>query len=157
MPSYYDVGLYRCIVKTHGFDVSEKKRTPCLWFRFTPMTSDGEGDYDRETRLWLTDKTIDRTILRLRDMGWSGAAFQELEPGGHTFRGVEVELFCAHNPEGYEDWQFPAPTGQVSQPKLGVARKLDALYGRALQRGAAAKPKRPAETVPPENNDDVPF
>ena len=142
----YGQGMYDCIIRDQGFDESKEKKTPYLWLRFTPVKHNGtpiDDGYDREVKLYLTDATVGRVVERLRGLGWQGSSFKELEPGGEqTFNGVNVILRCLHRQQGdkvYEDWDFPAPASPQPDNKAGVAKKLDALFGKALKttRGSA--------------------
>jgi hypothetical protein len=159
--AHYDQGLYDCIIKSQGFDVSKEKKTPCFWLRFLPVKKDGEeidAEYEREIKMWLTDGTINRVIDRLRSLGWKGSSFKELEPGGkHAFAGTNCQLRCEHEQNGstvYEQWEFPAPRSAPPENKTGVAKKLDALFGKALKgKPVSAEPVATATS----ETDDCPF
>ena len=161
--AHYAEGLYECIIRDQGFDESREKRTPCFWLRFVPVKSNGhhvDQDYEREVKLWLTDKTICQVVERLRTMGWTGSSFKDLEPGGFSFEGTNVQLRCFHsevNGKVYENWEFPPPATPGSENKSTVAKKVDALFGKALKAKAtnASTSANPASTV--DDDDAVPF
>ena len=174
--AYYEPGRYECIIRSQGFELSKEKKTPCFWLSFMPITSEGDGAYSRTVQLWLTDKTIDNVVARLRTLGWEGTSFKDLEPGGFTFIGKTVWLRCDHEQHDdriYEKWEFPPPegSGQQAENVDGVARKLDALFGKALKGGkvsmanaaysepAAAKADRTRTIEQDEidGGDEVPF
>ena len=165
MTAFYQPGIYECIVQSQGFGESKEKKTPYFFLAFSPVKHNGrevESPYERELKMWLTDKTVERAIGQLRGLGWGGSSFADLEPGGHSFRGVNLTLTCTHNADGYEDWELPAPSSGTSQQTPGVTKRLDALFGRELKNGAgtapvrpqASSPSAPVEVVP---DGDVPF
>lgn len=150
--AHYEQGYYECQISDQGFDVSKEKKTPCFWLRFMPEG----GEYEREVKLWLTDKTIESAVSRLRSLGWEGNSFRDLEPGGHSFAGTVVRLRCEHSQDGdkvYENWEFPAPESN-SENKNGVAKKLDTLFAKALKGGKSAAKAVPAVV---EDDGDIPF
>ena len=172
--AYYEPGYYECVIRDQGFDVSKEKKTPCFWLPFVPITSQGDGEYRRMVHLWLTDKTIDNVVARLRLLGWEGTSFKDLEPGGFSLKGKSVRLRCDHEQHDdkiYEKWEFPPPegSGQQAENVDGVARKLDALFDKALKTGktikagkepaakADAEAQKPPEDDPWHNDDEVPF
>lgn len=151
--AHYKKGLHECKIRSHYFGESPVKKTPFLAFLFTPLV----GEYEREVQCYLTPKTVDRTIAILRDMGWHGSRFSELEHV--SFNGKLVELNCFHKTwDGREidDWEFPMPKSEIEAVNdSGVAKKLDALFGSELKKTATK-----AETVPAEvdeGGDDIPF
>ena len=161
--TYYAPGTYDCQIVDQGFDVSKEKKTPFLWLSFQPAalvnldgsTVDCTEHYDREVRMYLTEKTVERHIQRLRDIGFTGSSFKDLEPGGTCNLAEKVaSIECKHE-DGYERWDFPAPSGGglSSEHKDGVARKLDALFGKALKGSASQAPV----TEPEPDSGDIPF
>lgn len=139
--TYYEPGIYDCQIMGQGFDESSQKKTPFFWINVS-VNADGFESYDREVRMYLTDGTIERALARLKQLGWDGSSFKSLEPGGNCqLAGTIVTLECKHE-DGYERWDFPAPAGGgSSEHQDGVARKLDALFGKALGK------TKPTETV----------
>ncbi len=158
--AHYQPGHYECIIRAQGFEVSPKKKTPCLWLRCTPVLADGDGDFDCVVRLWITDKTVEHVIARLRALGWTGDSFKDLEPGGYQLKGKTVRLRCKHEQDGdkvWDRWEFPHPdSGPVAENTAGVAKKLDALFAKSLKGGA--KPVKAAAEAPSQAPDnDIPF
>jgi len=161
---YFNEGEYIVKVIDQGFDESKEKRTPYFWLSFQPEDS---CEYIRTVELYLTKSTIDRKLEQLRNLGWSGSSFSELEPeGGFSFRGTEMTVVCRHDGK-YERWELPGGGGE-SRPlesKAGIARKMDALFGSALSpanRKAAKEADRPATAAIEEGReiasaDDIPF
>ena len=144
--AHYQPGMFKCKVVEQGFAESKVKATPYFWIRFVPVaTPDGPctEQYEREIEMYLTEKTVDRQIDRLRSMGWQGNEFKDLEPGGFTLKGVTVKLVCRHEQVDsavYERWDFPAPEGSGGREEhnTSVARKLDALFRNKLGNNGSA-------------------
>ena len=159
--AYYAEGLYECIVQNQGFGESREKRTPCFWLRFVPVKHDSDHidqQYEREIKLWLTDNTIDQVVSRLRAMGWTGDTFKELEPGRHSFEGINIQLRCFHsevNGKVYENWEFPPPRTASSENNSTVAKRVDALFGKALRTKKGTAPVDAQTTT--TDQDDCPF
>ena len=157
--THYTKGRYVVTVISHGFNKSKKKETPFIWIQFRPK----DGKYERTVELYLTKKTVERVIKRLRLLGWAGEKFAELET--HSFEGVETELVCEHehsDGNDYERWVFPPPagrTGPISDPS--VPKKLDALFGAELRKkgpaAAVATPDVPDVATPDVPDDEIPF
>jgi hypothetical protein len=151
--AYYEPGQYDCIVTGQGMSESKKNRTPFFFLKVLPVKRDGieleGGQYECEVKLYLTE-------TQLRGLGWNGVSFADIEPGGtHSFSGINIKASCTHSENGYENWKLPAPGMQTSDNVSGMSRKLDALFGRALQKNG--KPaKKPAPPVDP-GQDDIPF
>jgi len=167
---YYEQGNYDCIVQAQGFGVSKVKRTPYFWLQVQPCKHNGEellnSQYSREVQLYLTDKTVDRVIAQLRGIGWDGESWKDLEvDGDHSFKNVNVQLICEHeqgeNGTVYDRFRFPSPDMATPEQTKGVAKKLDALFGKALKgKGKpAAKPKPvvPEVAADEPEDDDIPF
>jgi len=169
MPAYFEPGSYKCQVVAQGFDKSSQKQTPFFWMAFQVIES-ASGDmnqptYERDVRLYLHENTIDGTIERLRGLGWDGASWSDLEPGGaHSFVGQMIDLVCTHETvEGktFERWDFPGGRARPEH-QTDLCKRLDALYGAKLrlprETKCASKPKakpQPAQQDPAD--DDIPF
>lgn len=168
--AYYVPGLYECVINGQGFDVSKDKRTPFFWLSFFPARlgdEEIEAPYQREVKLYLTDKTAERVVAQLRSLGWDGTSFRDLEPGGYRFEKTRFSVRCRHDQNGdnvYENWELPLPDGESREHKYGVAKKLDTLFEKALKTKsggpATGKPTKEAnasveDAVVPD--DDIPF
>jgi hypothetical protein len=176
MSAYYQPGDYLCKIVNQGFAESKDKKTPYLFLVVRPvaqygMSDEGEQEYpvemqyDRTVSLWLTDKTVERTAERLCEIGWAGADWNDLAPGGVCdLTGTELRLTCVHelyNNEPREKWDFPF-SGVPVQHDPSVSKKLNALFGKALKghQAGAAKPARqaaPAGLAATAREEDLPF
>ena len=160
--AYYAQGLYDCVIRDHGFNESKNKKTPYLWLQFVPVKDQAgnpvEVEYDRETQIYLTDKTIERAASQLRLLGYDGTSWSDLE--SHDFKQVNCKIRCLHeqgDEQVFEKWELPAPGGGAqSEKKKGMGKKLDALFGKALKDGKAA-PKKEEPVAVADDDDDVPF
>lgn len=140
----FNQGVYVCEITNQGFDESKEKKTPYFWLEVRPLgqvnPEDPEGqlwgceDFLRSVSLWLTEKCVERSRDRLMGLGWDGNRWQDLEPGGPcSFAGKELRLQCTHEQNGdkvYEKWDFPFDGPKEMTHKAGLARGIDALFGR---------------------------
>lgn len=155
--TFYDEGRYTCRLTTHGIDkLNSEKATPYVFISFYPIVDGEDGQYERSVKLWLTEKTVKRTIETLRDLGWEGDRFADLPK--HSFAGKQVEIECTHNGQ-YEDWDFPfVQPARAVQADEAVAKKLDALFGKQLKATAAvAAPAAAEDDIGQVGEDDIPF
>lgn len=168
MPTtHYEKGPYKAVVCGQRFDVTPNK-TPYLAIEFEPTQATGSNEfpatvYKRELTLYFSEKAAPYSIDNLRRMGWSGTKLQELDPtneGYDDLSGTEIDVVCDRNDKGYEDWNLQGPGGSPKESKPAVAKKLDALFGKALK---SSVPKSEKKTVEQElaavadEDDDVPF
>lgn len=151
-------------IVNQGFGESKEKKTPFFFLEFKPLYEshpDGcagamiDAKYSRTVKMFVTDKTVNHVRKRLAELGWTGAAFRELDPavaGHHSFVGSEVLLECVHK-DGYEEWAFPydGPAAAPKESDPSLSRKLDALFGKsgapAAKKPQAAKPKTTGEEI----------
>jgi len=173
--SYYQEGLYEVRFKSQGFSESKEKKTPFFFLTFDPVNlilgddiHPVDARYECKVDLWLTEKTVERTVENLRTIGWEGNSFRDLEPGGFSFEGVVGHLRCSHEQNGekvYDKWDFPATGGVKVEHVSGMAKKLDALFGKALKasKPAAKAVEKPVPVTVPEDAgsvedaDEIPF
>ena len=149
--THYDEGRHYVELGEVFFGESQQKKTPYIGIRFTPK----DGTYQRDVKLWLTSKTVDRVVAILRGLGWKGSKFQELTPD--EFDSQTTELDCTHD-NGYENWEFPPPAKADAEPSNpGVARKLDALFGAELRKGAEDRPQIEDPVGSVSDDDSIPF
>ena len=163
----YDTGKYLCEVIGQGFgELPNEKKTPYFFLEVKPLglinPSDPDGallycdDFPRTANMFLTEAATPYTIDRLRSLGWNGTSFKDIEPtGSHSFAGQRIELVCTHDTKGdktYDRFDFPMMGGGASaESDPSIARKMDALYGKALQTTmpASAPQQAPAAEEPP--------
>lgn len=189
---YYDQGKYWVKICGQALGQSKNKGTPEFALQFTVLgkvnPNDPDGDllgcgecYERTTRLYITDKTIDRVASNLEKLGYDKDSFKFLDPkvsGGVSFTGKELAMECKH--EDYqgdlkEKWEFPFESTPLENTPMESAaiRNLDTLFGSQLKKLKRAKPpeepkapvKREKEKYPDTNaqpvgaatDDDIPF
>lgn len=176
--AYYNPGRYWCKVTSQGFNKSKEKGTPFFFLAIKPyeifVTEEEcepvDGNYERKIDLYITDKTIENVVGKLRAMGWTGDDFRDLEPAnpdGHSFVGKEIVVHCKHEQVGdkvYDKWELPGTGGGPDiDNDPNVSRTLNAMFGKALKgNGNAPKKAKPPvkETVPTDvqmDEDQIPF
>lgn len=192
MAVHYDEGLYLFQIDKQGWTETKERKLPMLVFNGDPISrimaaEDGsefeepvhrDSQYDRRIQMVIdsnSDTSMDYAMRKLRAAGFDGESFADLD-----LRGKLVRARCTYGEykgKQNEQWDFALPDQPSSTKDIdgGLARKLDALFGKRLKEGA--KPKQPAsrpsvvpakeshraavdaqaprETVPP--NDDIPF
>lgn len=171
--AFYEPGRYVVQVVDQGFGSSKQKLTPYFCLTVRPLARVVSADeheavrdqYERYIMLYLTDKTVESVISRLRRLGWNGTSFSQLDPENdeyHSFVGAEVLATCEHEQMGdktYERWRLPLSSGPAMQhePEKGITRKLDARFGKVLKSTARSIKKPEATTVAAEGRDQLPF
>ena len=146
-------GTYTVTIETQGLSVA-KTGTEYIFFTFKP-----DGKYERTAKLYLTDKTIDRTLDDLAKLGIQGFnSFGDLDPdsnSGYNIVGNEVEMECRHEQgqdgKTYERWGVPYTPAAKDPPVPATTkaiRGLDALFGKALKSRKASGPTPPRDTAP---------
>jgi hypothetical protein len=167
---HYETGPYKAVITSQRFGTTPTE-SDFFAIEFEPTEASAANQlpaqiYRRELTLYMTEKAITYSIEKLRRLGWNGAKLAELEPNNpncHSLAGIEIDVVMALNDKGYEDWNLAAPgSGQApKESEQGVASKLDKLFGKTLMAsvpaGKKAAPKKKAETVPPADDDEVPF
>lgn len=83
----------RCIVTGNALSKSSNKGTASVKIALETVAKEGEPSRPLWADLWLTEKTMERTIETLeKTLGWQGKSFAELnEP---ILAGVEVVAVC---------------------------------------------------------------
>lgn len=144
-------GIYLGTVKEAKLTESSTG-TPCVAVRFL-VTNFGDGEkeevlrpLERTAYHYITEKSAEFTAKALRQIGYEGDNFRGLEEPGCLF-GVDGLFYCKHdvyNGEEKEKWSIASSGGdsEIKPLDQAKARKLDALFGKAL----AAAPKK---VVPP--------
>lgn len=184
---FYAVGRYACKVVDQALGESGTGK-PQFALRFQVLGLVDPADpgkyipasaqYERTYYRTITEKTIGYFADDLKALGFMGESFKDLDPnteGFHDFRGLDVDMWCAHendqqgNPR--EKWSVARVAGSLEMKPLErkKMRELDDLFGKSLkgmrQGAEAPKPKTAnASTapVPPADStaisdDDVPF
>lgn len=181
MSIVYAPGRYRGVIAAQALSETKNGNTQLV------LTVDLLGAYDpsqpdslvrvqtgqRSVFRVITEKTIDYVLEDLKYLGYDKPTFGPLDPAHpehHSFKGQDVDLICAHeeyNGQEQERWSLSRGGGLNLKPVDNTTvRKLDALFGAKLKANAAptskAAPARQkantaAETVPPEDENTIPF
>lgn len=155
--------IYRCRTTGSALAFSKEKGTPSIALAFAslfdtaapdePLTPENPPKF--YTNLWLTDKTVDRTIETLRQtFGWQGEDFTELNDAG-PLDGIEVDIVweweeytdASNQPKwrARVDWINKPGTGGVKKADPQEAARIAAQFNRLLKpaprAGAAAVPR----------------
>jgi hypothetical protein len=176
--AFYEAGTYVFKVTNQGFSESKDKKTPFFFLEGEPIAVVANDEqqpvdqsYQRTISLYITQKTHERVIEELRNLGWEGRKFGELDlsnPKAHSFLGQEIVVQCRLEPyDGgvSEKWELPynAQGREPQKSDVKVASKLDAMFGKTLAKGAVAKQqastaaRREEVAAGNRNGDDVPF
>lgn len=144
--SFYEEGTYTCEILGHTIGKSKVKGTPQVEFQILPEG----GEFNRKVVIYFTEKTAERSIGYLRDLGWYGDSFGDL--ANHSFEGVNFDFKCIHR-DGYDEFEFPrkGATVTLSASDGDAVRKLDNLFGDAL----AKTSKQPANAGPVVSSHDA--
>lgn len=172
--AFYEVGRYRCRLGKHA--VIEKPKGPQLVLKFQiegVYGKDGQvhdvANYERTYYRTFNENTMEFAIADLKLLGFAAAKFTALDPDSDdpfSFDGIDCDMFCKHEASqdgGTKESWGPARQGGSSdiegkRVEKSALRKLDTLFGKALQ-GNAKKAPQPAATLTQEavGDDDVPF
>jgi hypothetical protein len=183
--AYYAEGLYQTEIVDQGFTTKNTRDGDVIVFWFSvevqdSITLDGDNKvyepvpkkYERNVELWFSDKSKKYSIEHLRNLGYNGDDFRDLEPGGSfSLKGQKVVLMCETSKCGnYDNFRFPSSggSGKTPEAKANAGRDLNALFGADLKSAAKKaapklEPKPQADTstgesaTPAVDNDDVPF
>ena len=166
---HYEKGTYRATVKSQRFGQTPNG-SDYLAIEFEPTSALGvntfpEEVYKRELTLYFTEKAAQFSIDKLRRMGWNGTKLFNLDPSSPNYESLEgavINVVCRHSDKGYEDWDLTAPGGggtAAAPSDAAIANRLDKLFGKALKTTVPKSSPKPAvkETVPPTDDDEVPF
>ena len=115
----------------------------CVSLQFKTIADLGTGDPCEKTvfgSLWLTDKAGTRTVQTLREIGWLGTTFEELN-GKNPLWGREVEISTSeeeYNGKVRERADFVHAKGNYAERGVrpcppreakAIARRCDSLLG----------------------------
>lgn len=174
---------YKGVIMSHALAVSKQKHTPSvkLHIRCDEDLDNGSAvDKVLFADLWLSENAIERTAKTLRDIGWNGSSFEELN--GSALEGTEVEVSTAFEDytseltgetRSMEKVSFVNPVGSYANRGLKpvaddiakrIARKYDSVLMNFRASGNAKKatPKATAQgngSMGPDGSedDDLPF
>ena len=135
---------YKGTIMSHGLAESSKNHTPSVKLHIR-----AEYDLDSKTPvdgkifyadLWLTDSAVDRTAETLRDIGFTGMDFEELN--GDCLEGYQVEItteFEEWNGKTSEKVRFVNPVGHYAGRGMkpvaeGIAKSISRKYSDALRK-----------------------
>lgn len=163
--AYYDVGDYACDALGIGVSAS-KGGTKYIGIEVEPVMIARDGEWHeigkkpqtRLVRLWLTEKTRERTISILREhFNFTGTSLTQL---AIPETGVRLVLSCEHeessNGKTYDKFDFPFVGGGMefkSLPKDEI-RALDnelADLLRPAYKQAPPPAKPPSRQMPPQH------
>ena len=162
----YDEGIYSARIVDAGLGESTEKRTPQITLKIDILgkqEKDGAGVPQifqcppgfRTINLYMTEKTQEFTIQKLRDAGWQGDDFDSIV----DMKGIECFVSCKHEVatkgehigQTFDRFDLGVPTFKPIEHDTGVAKKLNALFGKMLK---GVKPK-PVATVAAAVNDKI--
>jgi hypothetical protein len=183
MKAFFDEGRYVVQIVDQALGEAQTG-TPQFILKFTVLErvhDDGDTEavrnYDRTYYKAITERTIEYLSQDLKNLGFTGTSFRDLDPSSPTFCnlvGRRVEMYCSHearNGETQEKWGVafakreskPIEAKKIDSAKL---RALDNLFGKHLKAGPRPAPApAPAALPAPANgyvpqaitDDDVPF
>lgn len=165
---------YAGVIKSNTLAESKQKHTPSVRLLITVNRNLDTGEpVDRQfyADLWLGDKAVDKTVKTLREIGWNGMSFNELNDTS-ALAGIEVEVSTSMeewNGNQYEKASFVNPKGSYENRGLkscsdDTARSIAHRYDAVLRGGKVTK-SRPNPTGPVAGygsesepvDDDLPF
>lgn len=124
------------------------------------------AQYDRTIYLTVTEKSRDMVLAKLRNAGWRGERFESLSSDmlGRSVRArcdIELSQGGKYVGQQVEKWDLPLPPRE-SKPlenKPEVAKRLNALFGKALKQGAdsGGSPAMPTMQEVTADSNEIPF
>lgn len=179
MATHYKAGTHLIQITNQGFgEANNENRTPFFFIEFrvlaelvgkeNPQQVIHDKQYPRTIELMFSNKSIEYVRKKLARLGWTGDDFEELDPHRrpfHSFIDKQTEAKCEHE-DGWERWDL-VWDGDSSKPKEsveGVARKLNALFGKSRTSTPPAQPTAQPAAAPADAtkaasppDDDIPF
>ena len=162
---------YSGTITSHGLAESKNNHTPSvkLCIKATNCLDDGNAvDKTFYADLWLTDNSAQNTIKTLRDIGWQGMDFAELN-GGNVLEGLAVEITTeveTYEGNDYEKVRFVNKPGHfanrgVKAMDANQAKAVVAKYNALLRNSPkpSATAQKPEQKAAPkfEGDDDLPW
>lgn len=186
MAIHYAEGRYVCEVTAQAMGETSKGNPQFVLqvkVLGTPDPKDPESyipaaqQYTRTHYRAITEKTIEYFTADLKQLGFRGESFRQLDPNTpnfHDFRGQVIDMICTHendqNGQPRERWGIARSIAgelQVKALEPKRLRELDNLFGKHLkglkENGAPAGPipppvpPGPVAPAPGIDDDDVPF
>jgi hypothetical protein len=185
---YYPEGKYVAVITGQALTESQNTKTPQIVFEMEilgPVDPANPANYvagkfqryKRTAYLYITDKSVERTVKVLRHLGYDRESFKFIDPSvddAFGFVGMEPDVFCKHEAKQdgtgmVEKWGISTPSEGMNfeplEPKR--ARELDALFGKTLK-SAPVTPRVKSGTDQPAavaagpsgleiGDDDLPF
>lgn len=139
MAELHPVGLFDAMVLDHGFRESKKSGTLSLNISF--QTEHGT----LYTDLYLTEKAAEKTIEKLRAIGWQGDDLSELKDGT-AMRGMKCKVTVSH--ETYEGTVRARVDWINDQNYTGSITHDDEAAVKARMFNAIAKKIKKQDSVP---------
>ena len=166
----FENGLYLAVIVEQGSKMTPAGN-PMVTFKIRPSHSVHDGGNTVMTNelhgyvnvVFPKDKPdqCNDNLDRLRKCGFEGNKFEQLDLVGKT---IEVE--CSDGDDGKgnpkDNWNLPGGGAPLTND-AGVARTLNAIFGRKLQQGTSAPatpasaPETPVPAGSPVDDEDVPF
>jgi hypothetical protein len=156
----------KSVITKTSLEKSKEKGTlsVCLWLKLIPNDKDGflpaGVDEVQYAHLYLTDRTIDRTVKTLRDLGWQGKDWEEELHCNNPLEGVECSItgdFEEYNGKSRFKIQWVNASGQVRD--IGEFAKEFKAWNKYIADGVKSAP--PQSTEAPATNaqedDQLPF
>jgi hypothetical protein len=150
---FYPPGCYRCRIIGQQFGESSTGN-PMFVLKFQVLEclepfNDSFPQYERKAYFAVTEKTYERVLNDLRNIGFTGHRFVEIDPdtpGYQNFAGTEVEMHCMHDEDQNgnlrERW---IARGDTLKP-LSDKRRLNSLDARfAKTKQCNSQPPAPVD------------
>ena len=147
MPELHPSGTFNdAEIIDHGFDKSSKKLTPYFWTIFKTEQGQVRGTF------WLTEKSAEHTMTRIRDMGYEGDHLAGLADGT-ALVGKLVQITVEHDEN---DGKTYANVGFVNANNAIMGPTHDESVAASMSAFDALWRKKRGN-VESMNDDDVPF
>jgi hypothetical protein len=163
---------YSAVIVSTALAESKEKKTPCVRLLVNTvkcLDTDQEEKRQFYADLWLGEKAVDRTMKTLREIGWDGMSFYDLNME-NTLVGTEIEISTAieeWNGQSFERVKFVNKKGSYENRGLkpcgdDVARMIAHKYDSVLRGGKVTRskpnpPPGPAYGTADNPVDDLPF
>jgi hypothetical protein len=154
---FYEPGVYVAKVVQQGLTKASTGNTQfILRFRVEgkpdpvdPESMQAVAEFERTIWMTITEKTVERIVGDLRNLGYRAESFGPLDPSHpshESFVGNQIEVYCKHEADQSgnqrERWQLNRAAAAIEIKPLEAkeVRQLDMMFGRALKGTPSAKP-----------------